>query len=314
MSDKKIVAVLGATGNQGGGLVNAILEDPDGPFAVRAITRDAGSAKARALAARGAEVVEADLGDIDSLRRAFTGAHGAYVVTNYWESMSPRVELAQAGNAARAAKDAGVEHVIWSTLEDTRVHLPLDDPRLPVLEESYTVPHFDAKADADRVFFDLGAPTTFLRTTFYWEAFLQGFAPQRGEDGRLVLTLPMADSPLAGIAAADIGRVALAIFQGGKEFIGATVSIAGEHLTGVQLAEAFAELYGEGVDYRPLSYDQFRALGIPAAAEIGNMFQYYAEAADTFTGERDLALVRSLHPGLQTFRVWLADHKDALTT
>ena len=313
MSDKKVIAVLGATGNQGGGLVNAILDDPDGPFTVRAITRDASSAKAVALAARGAEVVEADLGDVVSLRRAFAGAHGAYVVTNYWESMSPRVELAQAGNAARAAKDAGVEHVIWSTLEDTRADLPLDDPRLPVLEESYTVPHFDAKAEADQVFLDLDVPTTFLRTTFYWEAFLQGFSPQRGEDGRLALTLPMAGSPLAGIAAADIGRVALAIFAGGKEFIGTTVSIAGEHLTGTQLAEAFAELYGEPVDYRPLSYDQFRALGIPAAGEIGNMFQYYAEAADDFTGVRDLAVVRALYPDLQTFRVWLAGHTDALT-
>ena len=312
MSDKRVIAVLGATGNQGGGLVNAILEDPDGPFTVRAITRDAGSEKALALAARGAEVAEADLGDVDSLRRAFAGAHGAYVVTNYWESMSPQVELAQAGNAARAATDAGVEHVIWSTLEDTRVDLPLDDPRLPVLEESYTVPHFDAKAEADQVFLDLGVPTTFLRTTFYWEAFLQGFAPQRGEDGRLVLSLPMADSPLAGIAAADIGRVALAIFTRGKEFIGATVSIAGEHLTGVQLAEAFADLYGEPVVYQPMSYDQFRAIGIPAAAEIGNMFQYYAEAADAFTGDRDLDVIRSLYPDLQTFRVWLAGNKDAL--
>ena len=273
MSDKKVVAVLGATGKQGGGLVNAILEDPDGPFTVRAITRDAGSAKAVELAARGAEVVEADLDDVDSLRRAFTGAHGAFVVTNYWESMSPKVEFAQASNAARAAKDAGVEHVIWSTLEDTRADLPLEDPRVPVLEESYSVPHFDAKAEADQVFLDLGVPTTFLRTTLFWEAFLTGSGPMRGEDGRLVLGLPMADSPLAGIAASDIGRVALAIFTRGKEFIGATVSIAGEHLTGVQVAEA----------------------------------------SDVFTGDRDLVLVRSLHPELQTFRVWLASNKDALT-
>jgi uncharacterized protein YbjT (DUF2867 family) len=94
--------------------------------------------------------------------------------------MSPRIEFAQAGNAARAAKDAGVEHVIWSTLEDTRTDLPLDDPRLPVLEESYTAPHFDAKAEADQVFLDLGVPTTLLRTTLFWEAFLQGSGPQRG--------------------------------------------------------------------------------------------------------------------------------------
>lgn len=313
VSDQKIIAVVGATGAQGGGLADAILAQPDGPFAVRAITRNPGSDKARALADRGAEVVEADLDDEAGLRPAFTGAYGAYVVTNYWEAMSAQVELAQAGNAARAAKAAGLAHVIWSTLEDTRTHLPLTDPRLPVLEGSYTVPHFDAKAEADTFFADLGVPTTYLRTTFYWEAFLQGFAPRRDDTGRLVLTLPMGDSPLAGIAAADIGRVALAIFARGQEFIGATVSIAGEHLTGEQLAAAFAELYGEPVDYRPPTHDQFRALGIPAGDEIGNMFQYYAEAADAFTGARDLVLVRDLHPGLLTFGEWLAAHKDALT-
>ncbi|WP_329162032.1 NmrA/HSCARG family protein [Streptomyces sp. NBC_01717] len=313
MSEKKIIAVVGATGAQGGGLARAILADQDGPFAVRAITRDARSDKARALADSGAEVVEADLGDEASLRRAFDGAYGAYVVTNYWEGMSAETELAQAGNAARAAKGAGLRHVIWSTLEDTRAHLPVSDARVPVLEGSYTVPHFDAKAEADRFFVDLGVPTTLLRTTFYWEAFLQGFAPSRDDSGHLVLSLPMGDRALAGIAAEDIGRVALAIFARGEEFIGETVSIAGEHLTGEQLASAFAELYGEPVAYQPLTHDQFRALGIPAAVEIGNMFQYYTEAAEAFTGARDLNLVRNLHPGLQTFRDWLSAHKDALT-
>jgi uncharacterized protein YbjT (DUF2867 family) len=312
MSDKKIIAVVGATGAQGGGLVEAILADPDGPFAVRALTRRTDSPAALALAERGAQFVAADLGDEDSLTKAFDGAYGAYVVTNYWESMSPQTELAQAGNAARAAKAAGLRHVIWSTLEDTREHLPLSDPRLPVLEGTYTVPHFDAKAEADAYFVDLGVPTTFLRTTFYWEAFLQGFAPQRTPEGRLALTLPMGESPLAGIASADIGRVAYGIFARGEALIGETVSIAGEHLTGDQLAAAFAEFYGEPVDYRPPTFDDFRALPIPAAAEIGNMFQFYAEAADDFTGARDLTVVRSLHPGLTTFREWLAAHKEAL--
>ncbi|MEV6529435.1 NmrA/HSCARG family protein [Streptomyces sp. NPDC051639] len=313
MSEKKIIAVVGATGAQGGGLARAILAEQDGPFTVRAITRGAGSDKARALAELGAEVVEADLGDRASVRRAFDGAYGAYVVTNYWEGMSAETELAQADNAARAAKDAGLRHVIWSTLEDTRAHLPVTDTRVPVLEGSYTVPHFDAKAEADRFFVDLGVPTTLLRTTFYWEAFLQGFAPSRDDSGHLVLSLPMGDSALAGIAVEDIGAVALGIFARGEEFVGETVAIAGEHLTGKQLAAAFAELYGEPVAYRPLTHDQFRALGIPAAAEIGNMFQYYTEAADAFTGARDLRLVRDLHPGLRSFRDWLTAHKDALT-
>ncbi|HEX6343598.1 NmrA/HSCARG family protein [Umezawaea sp.] len=312
MSDKKIIAVLGSTGAQGGGLVRAVLDAPDGPFAVRAITRDASSAKARALADLGAEVVEATLEDEGSLRAAFEGAHGVYVVTNFWESMSADVELAQAATAARAAKAAGVAHVVWSTLEDTREVIPVSDPRVPVLQERYTVPHFDAKAEADAFFRDSGVPTTYLRTTFYWDGFTQGFGPSRGEDGRLVLTLPMGEARLAGIAAEDIGRTAYGVFAAGDEYAGKTVSIAGEHLTGAEYAAAFADALGEPVDYRPLGHDLFRSLGLPAGDEIGNMFQFYVEGERDFVGSRDVAATRALNPRLQDFRGWLSEHVDAV--
>lgn len=312
MSDKKIIAVLGSTGAQGGGLVRAILDAPDGPFTVRAITRNADSAKARELADRGAEVVEATLDDEGSLRAAFEGAHGVYVVTNFWESMSADVELAQAATAARAAKAAGVAHVVWSTLEDTREVIPVSDERVPVLQDRYTVPHFDAKAEADAFFRDAGVPTTYLRTTFYWEAFTQGSGPLRGEDGRLVVTLPMGEARLSGIAAEDIGRTAYGVFAAGDEYVGRTVSIAGEHLTGAEYAAAFADALGEPVDYRPLTHDQFRSLELPGGEELGNMFQFYVEGERDFVGSRDLDLVRSLNPRLQTFRGWLAEHVDAV--
>ncbi|MBE8519596.1 NmrA/HSCARG family protein [Amycolatopsis sp. H6(2020)] len=312
MSDKKIIAVLGATGAQGGGLLRAIVDDPGGPFTARAVTRNAGSAKARALAERGAEVVEATLDDEQSLRRAFEGAHGAFVVTNFWESMSADVELAQAATAARAAKAAGVAHVVWSTLEDTREVIPVSDQRVPVLQDRFTVPHFDAKAEADAFFRDSGVPTTFLRSTFYWEGFTQGSGPMRGEDGRLVLTLPMGESRLSGIAAEDIGRTAYGVFAAGDEYVGKTVSIAGEHLTGAQYAAAFADALGEPVDYRPLTHEEFRSLGLPAGDEFGNMFQFYVEGERDFVGARDLDLARALNPRLQTFRSWLNEHIEAV--
>ncbi|WP_199443489.1 NmrA/HSCARG family protein [Umezawaea beigongshangensis] len=312
MSDKKIIAVLGSTGAQGGGLVRAILDAPDGPFTVRAITRNASSAKAGQLVERGAEVVEASLEDEDSLRRAFDGAHGAYVVTNFWESMSADVELAQAATAARAVKAAGVAHAVWSTLEDTREVIPVSDQRVPVLQDRYSVPHFDAKAEADAFFRDSGVPTTYLRSTFYWEGFTQGFGPMRGEDGRLVLTLPIGESRLAGIAAEDIGRTAHGVFAAGDDYTGKTVGIAGEHLTGAQYAAAFADALGEPVDHRPLTHDQFRSLGLPAGDELGNMFQFYVEGEHDFVSARDLDLVRTLNPRLQTFRSWLAQHVEAV--
>src|SRR5712671_6147522 len=167
MADKKIIAVVGSTGAQGGSLVEAILSDPNGGFAARAITRDPAKDKAQALAAKGVEVVKADLDDVESLEKAFAGAYGVYGVTNFWEHFSGEKETAQAKNIADAARAAGVKHVIWSTLEDTRKLMAPDDKRMPFLQAKYRVPHFDAKADADAFF--QGLPVTFLVTSFYWD-------------------------------------------------------------------------------------------------------------------------------------------------
>src|SRR4051794_1715496 len=120
MTTSKRIAVFGATGAQGGGLARAILDDPEGGFSVRAVTRHVDSDKARALTAAGAEVVAADLDDAASVVQAMDGAYGAYCLTNFWEHFSPEKELSQARNLAHSAKAAGVQHVIWSTLEDTR--------------------------------------------------------------------------------------------------------------------------------------------------------------------------------------------------
>src|SRR2546426_12015515 len=167
MADKKIIAVVGATGTQGGGLSRAILADPNGGFAVRAITRDPNKDSAKALAAKGAQVVQANLDDVQSLKRAFSGAYGVYGVTNFWEHFSAEKEKAQAKNIADAAKATEVRHVIWSTLEDTRKLMESGDTRMPMLQGKYRVPHFDAKAEADTYF--SGLPVTYLVTSFYWD-------------------------------------------------------------------------------------------------------------------------------------------------
>ncbi|MEZ0334863.1 MAG: NmrA family NAD(P)-binding protein, partial [Gemmatimonadales bacterium] len=209
MADKKIIAVVGATGAQGGGLVRAILADPKGEFAARALTRDPGADMAKALAAAGAEVVAADLDDRASLERAFKGAYGAFCLTNFWEHFSAEKEVAQAENLARAAKAAGVRHVIWSTLEDTRRWVPLADDRMPTLHGRYKVPHFDGKGEADAKFREAGLPVTLLLTSFYWENFISfGAGPKRGPDGKLALTLPLGDAKLPGIGVEDIGKSA----------------------------------------------------------------------------------------------------------
>jgi uncharacterized protein YbjT (DUF2867 family) len=306
VADKKVIAVAGATGAQGGGLVRAILAEPDGEFAVRALTRDPASEKARALADAGAEVVAADIDSQASLERAFAGAYGAFCVTFFWDHFSPARELAQATNMANAAKLAGIKHAIWSTLEDSRRFVPLDDDRMPTLQGKYKVPHFDAKGEADEVFRASGVPTTYLLTSFYWENFIYfGMAPKPGPDGVLTLTMPIGDVKFPTIAAEDIGRAALAIFKGGPKFTGQYVGIAGEHLTGEEMAAAFSQALGRPVKFVPVEPEVFRGFGFPGADDLGNMFQFNRDFADTFTKARDLTRARALHPGMQRFDAWL---------
>jgi uncharacterized protein YbjT (DUF2867 family) len=313
MPERKVIAVLGATGAQGGGLVRAILGDPQGGFSARAVTRDPGSAKARELAALGAEVVAADIDDPSSLERALQGAHGAYFVTFFWAHFSPEREMAEARNMARAAQATGLRHAIWSTLEDTRRWVPLSDQRMPTLMGKYKVPHFDAKGESDAIFRELGVPTTFLLTSFYWDNLIHfGMGPKRGPDGRLAFTLPMGDQRLPGIAADDIGRCAYGIFRRGGEYVGKTVGIAGEHLTGAEMAAQLGEVLGEEVRYNAITPEAFRGLGFPGAEDLGNMFQFKRDFADYFCGVRDPAVARALNPSLQTFRGWLAQNKERI--
>ena len=313
MADKTIIAVVGATGAQGGGLVRAILADPDGPFAARAITRDVNSEKAKALVAAGAEVVAADVDDEDSLAEAFEGAHGAFCVTFFWDHFSPEKELAHAGNMARAAKRAGVQHAIWSTLEDSRTFIPLDDDRMPTLMGKYKVPHFDAKGEANQLFTDAGVPTTFLLTSFYWDNFIYfGAGPQRGPDGVLGLTLPMGDRKLPGIAAEDIGKCAFGIFTAGAQYIGKTVGISGEHLSGAEMAAKLTAALGQEVRYTEVPPDVYRGFGFPGADDLGNMFQFNRDFADDFRASRPVEFSRGLNPALQDLDAWLKEHASQI--
>jgi uncharacterized protein YbjT (DUF2867 family) len=311
MSDKKVIAVVGATGAQGGGLARAILDNPDGEFVLRAITRNPDSDKARALAEAGGEVVAADLDDEESLVRALDGAYGAFFVTNFWEHFSPEQETAQIGNLARAAKRAGLKHVIWSTLEDTREWVPLDDDRMPTLMENYKVPHFDAKGAGNALFAEAGVPTTNLLTSFYWDNLIGfGMGPAKGPDGNYGFTLPTGETRVPGIAVEDIGRCALGIFQRGDEFIGRTVGIAGEHLTGAEMAAAIGKAMGLEVGHNAVEPAAYREFGFPGAEDLGNMFQFWQDFEDDFRRPRDIAFSRSLNPRLQTFEQWLDANAD----
>jgi uncharacterized protein YbjT (DUF2867 family) len=313
MNTKKTIVVVGATGAQGGGLVRAILNDTDHEFNVRAITRDASTDKAKELVKLGAEVVEADVDDLESLKKAFQGAYGAFCVTFFWNHFSPEKEQANAKAMADAAKYAGIKHVIWSTLDDTRKLIPLTDDRMPTLMGKYKVPHFDAKGEANHYFTDLGLPVTLLNTVFYWDNFIYfGLGPKKGPDGKLAITFPMGDKKLPGIAASDIGKSALGIFKAGNKFIGKTVGIAGEHLTGKQMADGFARVLGKEVVYNNIPPEVYRSFGFPGAEDMGNMFQFKRDFEKEYCKSRDVELTRTLNPSLLTFDKWLDQNKKLI--
>jgi uncharacterized protein YbjT (DUF2867 family) len=313
MAGNRIIAVLGATGAQGGSLCEAILSDPDSGFACRAITRNPGSDGAKALLAKGVEVVAADLDDEASLAEAFAGAHGVYGVTNYPEIFSVEREQQQATNIARAAKAADAAHVIWSTLDDTTQWLPISDARMPTLLGKYKCPHSDSKGQIDHVFTDLGLPVTFLLTCFYWDNFYKfGWGPKKGKDGTYTLTFPIGKAKVPGIAIEDIGKCTYSIFKKGAGFIGKRVGVAGEHLSGVEMAEKCSAALGITCTFNAISPDAYRGLGFPGADDLGNMFQIFDEFEQEYGASRSVEASRALAPSLMNFDQWLAKNKSKI--
>ncbi len=313
MVSKKIIAVLGATGSQGSGLCEAILSDFNGAFACRAITRNTGSDGAKALAAKGAEVVMADLDDEASLTEAFAGAYGVFAVTNYPEIFSVGREQQQATNIARAAKAANAAHVIWSTLDDTTQWLPVSDPRMPTLLGKYKCPHTDSKGQIDHVFTDLGLPVTFLLTSFYWDNFYKfGWGPKKGKDGTYTLSFPIGNAKMPGIAAEDIGKCTYGIFEKGSGLIGQRIGIAGEHLSGVEMAEKCSKGLGITCTFNPMTPGAYRDLGFPGADDLGNMFQIFDEFELQYRASRSVEAARALAPSLMNFDQWLAKNKGKI--
>jgi uncharacterized protein YbjT (DUF2867 family) len=153
-------------------------------------------------------------------------------------------------------------------------------------------------------------PVTFLATTFYWDNMIYfGMGPKKGQDGKWAITFPIGDKRMSGIAAEDIGKVSYGIFKKGQEFIGKRIAIAGEHLTGKQMAESLSKALGKDVHYNEVSPDAYRKFGFPGAEDLGNMFQYYRDFEAQFVGARDLNAVRALNPALQSFDQWLGKNK-----
>jgi uncharacterized protein YbjT (DUF2867 family) len=262
---RQLIAVIGATGQQGGGVVRALRAK--GLFKVRALTRD--PVKHRKLAD---EVVEADLNRPKSLTAAFEGAHGVFLVTNFWEKGTD--ELKQATAAIRAAKDAGVEHFIWSTLPDVEA----------ISGGKFHVPHFTGKAKIDRVVKEAGfAYRTFVIAPCYYQSLKGALAPQKQADGALGWALPL-DPTLRCFHMGDITElgdiVAGAFAHPDQAGNGEYLPLVGDFLSFNGIVDTLNR-QGHRLSYKRIAKEVF-ASSFPSAAETAAMFDYWE--AHTYLG------------------------------
>lgn len=274
------------------------------------MTRNASTDKAKAL---GAEVVVADIDDTASIQKAIEVAYWAFFVTFFWEHFSVEKDHQQVANFIEADTEVDLKHIIWSTLEDTRNWVTLDDGRMPTLYVKYKAPHLDSKGEADHMFKASGLPTTFVRTSFYWDNFIHfGMGPQKGEDGNYYITLPMDDKKLACIGAEDIGKCAYGVFKKGDTLINKTIGIVGEKLSGNEMATKISSVLGVNVISNNGSLEVYRGFSFPEADDLGNIFQFKRDFNDDFNNARSEDLSLELNPELQSFDKWLSVNPSSI--
>ncbi|HEY8468297.1 MAG TPA: NmrA/HSCARG family protein [Longimicrobiales bacterium] len=279
-SQRRVVLVIGATGRQGGAVARHLLRR--GGFHVRALTRDPGKPAARELADAGAEIVRGDLDQPETLLLALEGVSGVFSVQNFWEAGYDR-EIRQGVAIAEAARDAGVEHFVYSSVGSAH--------------RGTGLPHFESKWRIEQRIRELGLPYTILRPVF----FMENWARMR--DGIRGGTLSTPLSPgrrLQQIAVDDIGAFAALAFADPDRWLGRELDIAGDEPTMEQTAEAFSRVLGREVRYVQVPWDEFARR---AGEEAAKMWRWFEDSGY----EADIAALRELHPGLRTLEQHLRE-------
>ncbi|XP_008821843.1 nmrA-like family domain-containing protein 1 isoform X2 [Nannospalax galili] len=295
MAQRKVIAVFGATGAQGGSVAKAILENKY--FAVRALTRDVTRKKALALQDLGAEIARCDLDDAASVEAALKGAYGAFVVTNFWDHLSKEKEVCQGKLVADVAKRLGLKHVVYSGLENVQ---QLSGGKLQV-------PHFDGKGEVEEYFWSIGVPMTSVRLAAYFENFLTVWKPVKAPGGdHYTLALPMGNAPMDGISVADIGAVVSSIFNSSEEFLGKAVGLSAEALTVQQYADVLSKILGKEVRDAMITPEAYEKLGFPGAEELANMCRFYQMKPD-----RDVKLTHHLNSKVKSFSQFILENQGA---
>ena len=296
--------------------LRALNESGNKDFEVRAITRDPSSEKAQKIEPIVEEIVKADANDVDSLVKAFEGCYGAFIVSNFWEDMDVKHEITILRNCEEAAKKAGVKHVVFSSLPDTRSFVNEADNRDTWLvlgdeELGMYVPHFDGKAEVDSEYHD-ELPTTSLYTAFYYENFIYfGMGPSRQSDlDPYAITLPIGDAKLPMVAVSDIGKYVCAIFQD-ESLIGSTIKIQSEALTGKEIAKTFADIFGQSVQYNSVPWNVYASFGFPGADDLANMFRYNDENEEDYCSGREKNTSLLGDDNIISLKDWVTTNKAA---
>jgi len=289
MSANRTILVAGATGAQGRSVVEALLKDKK--WKVRALSRNASSDKAKELQSKGVEVLQGDYSNKDDLRKALNGVYGFFSMTSFWDpaTMGKEVELGKL--QVDAAKEAGVQHYIFSSLANVR----------ELSKGKYNVPHFTDKADVATYARNSGLLCTFVEPAFYYTNLFNFFPPKKDADGTYVWTMPMAeDKPLTAYDVADTGATVVTALNNPTEWKNVTIPYPGEHTFAQNYIATIGRVLGIKTRYNAVTVEQFAHFGFPGAEELAQMFGWFNEY--TYYGPNtDLSLGRKANPELKTF-------------
>ena len=295
-----VIGVCGITGLQGGAVAHQFLKNN---HKVIGITRNKDSLKATKLLEDGVELRCGDYDNVESLKDIFNGCDAVFVMTNFWEHMVPKKEFNQAKNIIDSALASNINHIVWSTLEDTRDY----SDEIGYLGD-YKVPHFDEKGMVSKYLDTLSINVTHLYTSFYYENLLGLMKLKKDDDGIRRLCLPMRDSVLPIVSVDDIGKMVYYVVE---QKVYGKVGVAGDHLQCNEIASILSESINERVIYVPVPADMYRGFGFPGCKDLGNMFEFKDIHNEDFCEIRNMDSVKSRIVPID-FKTWCMEHKDSL--
>lgn len=288
--------VIGATGAQGGSVARHLLAE--GGWKIRAFTRKPGSDPARALAAAGADVVRGDLAEPETIRAGLDGCDGVFGLTNFWEHFEGEAQHGR--NIVDAAAEVGTPVVILHSL-----------PHIAgITGGELSVPHFDLKAGVEAYARERIPQLIAMHVAFYYDNFTTFFPPRRQEDGTYAFGFPQGDTPLAGVAAEDVGGVVAGVLRDIDRFRGGVAWAVGDDIPAERYAEIMSEVLDLPVVYQHIPRETFAGFGFPGADDLAQMFDFYRRYVPS--RQPELEQSRELFPAIQDFATWARRHRETL--